>query len=209
MMMKKSTLLIFICLMGWMSACEPPYDGTEIVAIENEFLDSQGNRVANLPVKYTTGSSSGFDLYYEDSFNYLTDSQGKIRFSTFKPNELLYVNYEGNALYGPIYTPLLNLDPKKLNTQRFYLLQSNESVDLNVQLQTTNFTKSIKEVTFTGIGNLIGYPYSTNEMYNYRVRTNQTVTIHYTVFNFETNTTTTLSQNISIITDNLTFVINY
>lgn len=209
--MKHFKLFVFICLTTFLSSCEPPYDGTAIIEIENEFLDNVGNPVANLPIIYTIGSGEFFSSFYSyvDTMNYLTNAQGKIRFSTFKPNEYLFVNYEGNALYVPIYSPLLDLDPKKVNKQRFYLLQYDETVDLNIQLQTTNLTKSVQNVSFTGIGNLNGFPSIINSSYNYRVRTNQTVTLFYTVYNTQTSTTTNFSQNIPITSSDLTYTINY
>ncbi len=209
--MKKIKLLLFICLLGLTSACEPPYDGTAIIEIENEFLDAQGNPLANLPITYSTGSGDTYGPYdhLNDSFSYTTNAQGKIRFSTFKPYEVMYANYEGNATYLPIYTPLTNLDTNKLNTQKIYLFQNSEAVNLSVQFQTNNYAKTVKEVSFTGIGNTYGDSYNYENNFYYQVKKNQTVTISYSVYNYETKITNSFSQNITIGTDQVSSIINF
>lgn len=209
--MKKIKLLLFICLACITQACEPAYDGSAIIEIENEFLDAQGNPLANLPITYTTGTGYTFGPYdhMNDSFNYTTNAQGKIRFSTFKPYEMLFVNYGGNAAYLPIYTPLMNLDTHKLNTQKIYLFQDTEAVNLSVQFQTNTYTKSVKNVQFTGIGNTYGDSYSYENYFYFQVKKNQTVTITYSVYNYETKITDTFSQNITIASDQVSTLINY
>ena len=209
--MQKIERLLIICLACLLQACEPTYDGSTIIEIENEFLDAQGNPLANLPITYTTGTGYTFGSFDQlnDSFYYTTNAQGKIRFSTFKPNDVLFINYEGNSTSIPIYTPLMSLDANKLNTQKIYLFQNAEAVNLNVQFQTNTYTKIIKNVQFTGIGNFYGDSYSYENYFNFQVRKNQTVTLTYSVFNYDTNITDTFSQNITIASDQVSTIINY
>lgn len=197
-MKKKTSYYFFIlCLASMLHSCEPPYNGSKIIEIKNEFYDSQNQPVNGLSIKYTTQLYSDHNSYYDD-FSRTTNTEGKIHFSSFKPFQKLYAVYEGNNEFVNLYSELKNLTTEAINFQRFYILRYDESVDLNLNFSNSNLYKQLKDVTFTGIGS----EYAINNTYEdtrmYRVKMNQTVTISYTVYNSQTKSSQEFTTTIAI-----------
>ena len=190
-----------------LNSCEPPYNGSKIIEIKNEFYDSQNQPVNGFSIRYTTQLNSDHSYYYDD-FSKTTNTEGKIHFSTFKPFQKLYAVYEGNNELVSLYSELKNLTTENINYQRFYILRFDESVDLNLNFSNSNPVKQLTDVTFTGIGNEYAYSNSYEDSKTYRVKTNQTITITYTVYDSQIKSsqefTTTISVGSSTIFQTIT-----
>jgi hypothetical protein len=188
-------------------SCEPPYNGSKIIEIKNEFYDSQNQPVNGFSIRYTTQLNSDHNYYYDD-FSRTTNTEGKIHFSTFKPFQKLYAVYEGNNELVSLYSELKNLTTENINYQRFYILRYDESVDLNLNFSNSNPVKQLTDVTFTGIGNEYAYSNSYEDSKMYRVKTNQTITITYTVYDSQIKSsqefTTTIAVGSSTIFQTIT-----
>jgi len=152
-----------------------------------------------LSIQYTTEMNGSY--YFgtnTDNFSRTTDAEGKISFSTFKPFQKLYAVSEGNNELVNLYSELKNLKTDAINYQRFYILRYDESVDLNLYFSNSNLNKHLTDVTFTGIGNEYAYANSDENSRTYRVKTNQTLTIMYTVYDSQTTISQEFTTSIAV-----------
>jgi hypothetical protein len=202
-MKKKISFYFFILFLALMlNSCEPPYNGSKIIEIKNEFYDSQNLPINGLSIRYTTQQNEGYNFSnYTDDFSRTTDIEGKISISTFQPFQKLYAVYEGNSQLVSLYSELKNLTPEAVNYQRFYILRHDESVDLNLNFSNSNPVKQLTDVTFTGIGN--EYANSFEDSRTFLVKTNQTVTITYSVYNTQTKSTQIFTTTIAVGTSSI------
>lgn len=185
-----------------LNSCEPPYNGSKIIEIKNEFYDSQNLPINGLSIRYTTQQNEGYNFSnYTDDFSRTTDAEGKISISTFQPFQKLYAVYEGNSQLVSLYSELKNLTTEAVNYQRFYILRHDESVDLNLNFSNSNPVKQLTDVTFTGIGN--EYANSFEDSRTFLVKTNQTVTITYSVYNTQTKSTQIFTTTIAVGTSTI------
>ena len=203
-MKKKISIYFYILVLALMlNSCEPPYNGSKIIEIQNEFYDGQNLPINGLSIRYTTQQNDGYFFGNNtDGFSRTTNAEGKISFSTFQPFEKLYAVYEGNTELVNLNSELKNLTTEAVNYQRFYILRHDESVDLNLNFTNSNPVKILTDVTFTGIGN--EYANSFENSRTYLVKTNQTVTIMYSVYNTQTKSTQIFTTVIYVGTSTIT-----
>ncbi|MFY7665528.1 hypothetical protein [Flavobacterium sp.] len=179
------TLLLFV--LAFVVSCGPPYDGDVIVEIENEFFNSSNEPIAGLAVEYQVSRSYGTD----DSFSFVTDENGAIRFSIFNPRGDFRI-YTTSFLENSRTFTMAKLKPDRLNSQRFYVLAFDEVVYFELRFSSSNFQRSISNIELSGIGN-----YAINrddpEVFNLELKKNQTITISYTVFDSYDNSSETFS----------------
>ena len=209
--MKKKTSYYFfmLCLALMLNSCEPPYSGSKIIEIKNEFYDAQNQPINGLSIRYTTEMNDGYYFGYNtDNFSRTTDAEGKISISTFKPFQKLYAVYEGNTQLVNFYSELKNLTTETINYQRFYVLRYDESVDLYLNFSNSNLVKQLTDVTFSGIGNEDSNANLNEDSRIYRVKTNQTVTITYSVYDSQIKNSqefiTTITVGTSTISQTIT-----
>lgn len=204
-MKKKASYYFFIlCLVLLLQSCEPTYNGSEIIEIKNEFYDGQNQPINGLNIRYTTELNNGYYFgNYTDDFNRITDAEGKVSISTFKPFQKLYAVYEGNSQLVNFYSELKNLTTETINYQRFYVLRYDESVDLNLNFSNSNPVKQLTDVTLTGIGNEDSNANLNEDSRIYRVKTNQTVTITYTVYDSQTKSSQEFTTTIAVGTSDI------
>jgi hypothetical protein len=204
--MKKKTSYYFftLCLALMLNSCEPPYSGSKIIEIKNEFYDAQNQPINGLSIRYTTEMNDGYYFGYNtDTFSRTTNTEGKISISTFKPFQKLYAIYEGNTQLVNFYSELKNLTTETINYQRFYVLRYDESVDLYLNFSNSNPVKQLIDVTFSGIGNEDSNANLNEDSRIYRVKTNQTVTIKYTVYDSQTKSSQEFTSTIAVGTSTI------
>jgi hypothetical protein len=196
-MKKKASYYFFmLCLVLLLQSCEPPYSGSKIIEIKNEFYDVQNQPINGLSIHYVSDSNGIYN--YGDSFNRTTDTSGKISFSTFKPFQKFYAVYDGNTELVNFCSELKNLTTEAINYQRFYVLRYDESVDLNINFSNPTGYKQLNNVTLTGIGSEYAIPNTYEDARIYRVKTNQTVTITYTVYDSQTKSSQEFTTTIAV-----------
>ncbi|MFM2230709.1 MAG: hypothetical protein RL607_1967 [Bacteroidota bacterium] len=205
--MKKILFLLSVVLLFCSFSCDIPYDGKRIIKLNHQFLDHQGQPVSGKKIMYLLGATQPFDGVNPE-FEFTTDSNGRIQFSTFEPNEPFYVYAEGYANYLPVNSLVYNFETNQINTQKFYFLEASEVVTFQVQFQTNTPTKNVTRCTLEGIGNLQLYPDVPDMNYFFDVAKNQTLTVHYTVYNSQNNVTQTLSDTFTIGTGSNAVIIN-
>lgn len=194
--MKKVLVLLSALLLLCSFSCDIPYDGSRIVQLNHRFFDAQGQPVVGKKIDYYLGYTTP-DAGVPPEFSYTTDAAGRIKFSTFYPKQKLYVYAEGYANYRPIESEVQYLDPTSFNTQSFYFLENGETVQFQIQFMFSSSQKSIEKCTMEGIGNHY-YSNDNDAIYSFYVAKNQTITIHYTVYNSQTKVSQTLSQDFNI-----------
>jgi hypothetical protein len=82
-------------------------------------------------------------------------------------------------------------------------LRYDESVDLNLNFSNSNPVKQLTDVTLTGIGNEDSNANLNEDSRIYRVKTNQTVTITYTVYDSQTKSSQEFTTTIAVGTSDI------
>lgn len=205
--MKKGIIGVCIVLLFASFSCELPYDGRKIIEFDHQFLDSQGLPVPDARVTYSLGAGySGSEI--PPDFEFRTDSQGRVRFSSFQPNNRFYVYAPETSAYLPLQSEVTDMDPMVKNRKRFYFFTTGEAVLFTVQFTGTGATKQIQKCFIEGIGNAEINGDDNSSFYAFQVRKSQTVTVRYTLFNSQTRVTQDLSAVYSIDTTPLAATIN-
>ena len=224
-MKKILVLLVFI-----FSSCQIEYDGETKIVVKGKIVDSNNNPIINKEVNlYVTRDqiSIPFVFYLPSETNNIgktnTNNNGEYTMVIPKPEnnftEIIVVTNATSTDYNKKQfrnIQLNNFDNFELNLPISKLYNESELTTLNITLNQVTQNVELRDITLLGtVINEIEYINMPENFSFYNqlesiVKKNQTIILRYTLFNYSTNITSIIEENVVINDENLvSFTLNY
>ena len=224
-MKKILVLLVFI-----FSSCQIEYDGETKIVVKGKIVDGNNNPIINKEVNlYVTRDqiSIPFVFYFPSETNNIgktnTNNNGEYTMVIPKPEnnftEIIVVTNATSTDYNKKQfrnIQLNNFNNFELNLPISKLYNESELTTLNITLNQVTQNVELRDITLLGtVINEIEYINMPENFSFYNqlesiVKKNQTIILRYTLFNYSTNTTSIIEENVVINDANLvSFTLNY
>ena len=224
-MKKILVLLVFI-----FSSCQIEYDGETKIVVKGKIVDGNNNPIINKEVNlYVTRDqiSIPFVFYLPSETNNIgktnTNNNGEYTMVIPKPEnnftEIIVVTNATSTDYNKKQfrnIQLNNFNNFELNLPISKLYNESELTTLNITLNQVTQNVELRDITLLGtVINEIEYINMPENFSFYNqlesiVKKNQTIILRYTLFNYSTNTTSIIEENVVINDANLvSFTLNY
>ena len=224
-MKKILVLLVFI-----ITSCQIEYDGETKIVVKGKIVDGNNNPIINKEVNlYVTRDQIliPFVFYLPSETNNIgktnTNNNGEYTMVIPKPennfNEIIVVTNATSTDYNKKQfrnIQLNNFNNFELNLPISKLYNESELTTLNITLNQVTQNVELRDITLLGtVINEIEYINMPENFSFYNqlesiVKKNQTIILRYTLFNYSTNTTSIIEENVVINDENLvSFTLNY